>query len=173
MSRPSFESRRAFTIIELIAVLAIIAILVALVLPNFSTYLRYAQGARCMSNMRSIATALHAYLQDNEDIWPQGPAPDAGPAWESFWQQTLLPYGISAQTWQCPGIRVDENESGVARVHYTPTMFPPVRGIARKWPTHPWLIERGEGHGHGALICFSDGTVKPFDKVLAELGVRW
>lgn len=171
MSRPSFESRRAFTIIELIAVLAIIAILVALALPNIGTYLRKAQEVRCMANMRNITVALRGYLHDHGNVWPQGPPPSAGAAWENFWLSALQPYGITDKTWQCPAI-VAQMRQDAPRVHYTPTMFPPAPGIADRWLTHPWLIERGQGHGNGALICFPDGSIKPFDKVLAELGAR-
>ena len=53
-----------------------------------------------------------------------------------------------------------------------PTAFGPTPGLATRWATHPWLIERADSHGQGPLICFPDGSVKPFNKVLAEQGVR-
>lgn len=121
--------------------------------------------------MRNITTGLHAYLQDNNRQWPQGPTPDAGPAWENFWLGVLQPYGIGPKTWQCPGVATSSDPDATC-IHYVPTMFPGVPGIATRWPTQPWLIERGEGHGQGALICFPDGSIKSFDKVLAEQGVR-
>ncbi len=58
------------------------------------------------------------------------------------------------------------------KVHYTPTMFNATPGIATRWATQPWLIERSSVHAQGALICFPDGAIKSFDKVLAEQGVR-
>jgi len=161
----------AFTILDSVAVLAIVAILVVLAVPNFGSYARKAQEARCMANMRNITVGLRAYLQDHGNVWPQGPPPDAGAAWENFWLAVLRPYGITEKTWQCPAIMARPQED-TPRVHYTPTLFPPLPGIADRWPTHPWLIERGEGHGNGALICFPDGSIKSFDKVLAEQGVR-
>lgn len=57
-------------------------------------------------------------------------------------------------------------------IHYTPTMFDDKPGTARRWPTQPWLIERADAHGNGALICFTDGSIKPFNKVLADQGLR-
>lgn len=162
---------RGFTILDLIAVVSIIAILVAIAAPNLSDYLRKAQEVRCMANMRSITFGLRAYLQDHGNVWPQGPSPEAGRAWEDYWLGILRPYGITDKTWQCPSTLVSE-EQDAPLVHYTPTLFPPVPGIAERWSAHPWLIERGEGHGHGALICFPDGSIKSFDKVLAELGAR-
>jgi type II secretory pathway pseudopilin PulG len=145
--------------------------LVLLAAPNVGKFLRNAQEARCMANMRNITIALRAYMQDHGNVWPQGPPPDAGTAWENFWLGVLVPYGITDKTWQCPAIEGRPGQNA-PRVHYTPTMFPPVPGIADRWATHPWLIESGEGHGHGALICFPDGSIKPFDKLLAEQGLR-
>ncbi len=161
----------AFTILDAVAALTIVAILVALTVPNFGNYVRKAQEVRCITNMRNIAVAMRGYLQDHGNVWPQGPPPNAGVAWENFWLDVLKPYGITDKTWQCPAIAAHSGQEN-PRVHYTPTLFPPTPGIADRWATHPWLIERGEGHGHGTLICFPDGSVKSFDKVLAELGVR-
>jgi prepilin-type N-terminal cleavage/methylation domain-containing protein len=172
MPLPTHSSNRlAFTLIELLAVLVVLAMLMVLFAPNLKDYQRRAAEVRCMANMRNITIGLHGYLQDHQNVWPQGPPPDAGTAWENFWLGTLQPYGISEKTWQCPGIPT-RGAPGAPRVHYAPTMFPPVPGIAQRWATHPWLIERGEGHGRGALICFPDGSIKSFDKVLAEQGVR-
>jgi type II secretory pathway pseudopilin PulG len=161
----------AFTLVELIAVLAILVLLALLTFPNVRNYLVRAGEVRCAGNMRSIAVTLHSYLPDHAMVWPQGPAPEAGAAWENFWITTLQPYGIGASTWACPTTSSDRNSEGT-RVHYAPTLFPATPNIANRWATHPWLIERSEGHGNGALICFPDGSVKSFDKVLAELGVR-
>jgi len=157
--------------LDTLAAIIIVAILVTLTVPNFDAFRRKAQEVRCMANMRNITVGLRAYLQDHGNVWPQGPPPDAGAAWENFWLGVLRPYGITDKAWQCPAI-VARSEPDTPRVHYVPTLFPAVPGIADRWATHPWLIERGEGHGHGALICFPDGSIKPFDKVLAELGVR-
>jgi len=162
-------SHQGFTILDTVAVITIVAILVALAVPNFGNYLRKAQEVRCTANMRNITVALRGYLQDNGNVWPQGPSPESGAAWEDFWLGVLQPYGITGKTWQCPAI-LARSGTDAPRVHYTPTMFPPVPGIADRWATHPWLIERGEGHGRGVLICFPDGSIKSFDKVLAEEG---
>ncbi len=161
----------AFTILDAIAAISIVAILVVLAVPNIGNYLRKAQEVRCMANMRNITVGLRGYLQDHGNIWPQGPSPNAGVEWENFWLGVLRPYGITDKTWQCPAI-LARSGPDTPRVHYTPTLFPAVPGIADRWSTHPWLIERGEGHGNGALICFPDGSIKSFDKVLAELGIR-
>ncbi len=161
----------AFTMLDAIAALTVVAILAALAVPNLGNYVRKAQEVRCMANMRNITVALRGYLQDHGNVWPQGPPPNAGAEWENFWRPVLRPYGVNDTTWQCPAISA-RSGADTPRVHSTPTLGPAVPGIADRWATHPWLIERGEGHGHGALICFPDGSIKSFDKVLAELGGR-
>lgn len=174
--RPQLRAPRsgdAFTLVELVAVMAVLTILTALAWPNFAAYRRQMTAVVCMGNMKNITTGLHGYLQDHGNVWPQGPAPNAGAAWEDFWLGALQPYGIGPKTWQCPGVATGSDPEA-PRLHYTPTMFPPLVGIATspKMTRQPWLIERGPGHGQGALICFQDGSIKSFDKVLAELGVR-
>ncbi len=174
-SPPMALPRSAFTILELVAILAIVAILAVLAVPNFGRIIAAAQEALCASKMRSIRLAIDSYLQDNSQIWPQGPQADQ-PEWAPFWLATLEPYGISENTWQCPAIKSMTREqklpAGVPALHYVPTMFDGTRGIAYRWPTQPWLIEAANAHGKGALICFPDGSVKPMDKVLAEQGIR-
>jgi len=167
------RSRYGFTLVEIIAVVCILTILTALAWPNFQTYRQRITQVVCMGNMKSITTALHGYLQDHGNVWPQGPSPDSGAAWEGFWLGTLQPYGIDPKTWRCPGVATSSDPEA-PQIHYTPTMFPPLAGIATspKMTRQPWLIERGPGHGQGALICFQDGSIKSFDKVLAELGMR-
>ena len=50
----------------------------------------------------------------------------------------------------------------------------PIVCVTLRVPAHlkAHLIEMADAHGQGPLICFPDGSVKPFAKVLAEQGVR-
>lgn len=172
-SRPRLA---AFTLLEVVAVILVVLILAALLVPNYQSILNRAQAVICASHMRSIRVAMDGYLQDHQMVWPQGPSPQE-PGWAQFWLATLQPYDIAPQIWQCPTIRgmiasgrapVDPNLA----LHYVPTMFDPTPNIAYRWSTQPWLIEMADAHGNGPLICFPDGSVKPFAKVLAEQGVR-
>lgn len=165
------QGKRGFTLLELIAVMVLLTILTYLAIPNLKDVIKRVQEVRCRGNMRSITVGLQNYLQDHQNVWPQGPSPQTGAPWEDFWLGALQPYGITPGTWRCPAIPMG-NDPEAPKVHYMPTMFPPIKGIANRWTTQPWLIERGDGHGHGPLISFPDGSVKPFNKVLAELGVR-
>ncbi len=169
--------RRAFTILEVLVAVLIIAILGAFVAPNYNSWLAKAAQARCMANMRSIHIGLGAYLNDHKDVWPQGPSLLEGKPWAEFWIRTLEPQGIAQKTWECPAIyrmlgNPPRDQITSESVHYLPTMFDDQPGTARRWPTQPWLVERADAHGSGALLCFTDGSIKPFNKVLAEMGYR-
>ena len=56
---------KAFTLIELLTVLAIIAVVLALVLPVLQRVRSCARCTACQSNLRQIALAWHAYLDDH------------------------------------------------------------------------------------------------------------
>jgi prepilin-type N-terminal cleavage/methylation domain-containing protein len=163
-----------FSLLELAVALLILAIASLLLVPNLGRILASAQQVVCASNMRSIRVALGTYLEDHGKVWPQGSPLAQEPGWSDFWVRTLAPYGIRKQTWQCPTLRGLMKEQRLTEfgLHYAPTHFDATPNIANRWSTQPWLIEVADAHGQGPLICFPDGSVKPFTKVLAEQGVR-
>ena len=59
------NTRKAFTLIELLIVVAIIAILAAIAVPNFLEAQVRSKVSRMKSDMRSVTTALEAYYTDN------------------------------------------------------------------------------------------------------------
>jgi prepilin-type N-terminal cleavage/methylation domain-containing protein len=174
-SSSSGKACSAFTLLELVAVAAILGILVAFAAPSINDYLRRAAEAKCTSNLRSLNIALRGYLQDSDNVWPQGPSPAHEQPWGEFWRSTLKPYGISPQDCLCPTIEAAYRKAGIPedvrpKLHYIPTMFSDEAGIAYRWPTQPWLIERSDAHGKGPLICFPDGSVKSASRIVSELG---
>ncbi len=58
--------RNGFTLIELLVVISIIALLIGLLLPALSAAKRSAINAKCLTNLKSMAIASHAYGMDNE-----------------------------------------------------------------------------------------------------------
>ncbi len=64
---------RGFTLIELLVVIAIVAALAALMLPTLSSARDQGHRAACLSNLRQIGLALHAYAGDYDGNIPYGP----------------------------------------------------------------------------------------------------
>jgi len=161
---------QGITFIEILAVVAIIAILASLFFVVNNNLPAQAEGPQCIMHMKSLQTSLAAYLQD-VGHWPQEPVEQTGEsvsAYEDWWLKELAPYGGTPEVWMCPTIkRLVSNKSsdGRPKIHYTPTMFDEIPGTPYRWSTQPWLIEIGNMHGHGALICYPDGSIRAMDDV--------
>jgi type II secretion system protein G len=65
------QSRKAFTLIELLIVVAIIAILAAIAVPNFLEAQTRAKVSRVRADVRSVATALETYRIDTNQYPPE------------------------------------------------------------------------------------------------------
>lgn len=68
LSRFYCESRKGFTLVELIAVVAIVAILAALLSTGLSSARAKANDAKCVSNLRQIGAGALAYFQDRNGM---------------------------------------------------------------------------------------------------------
>lgn len=169
-------SVRGYTILEILAVVVVLSILATLGFVVWERLPMQAEMPRCAANMRSLQVALAAYVQD-VGHWPQEPVDELGnneDAYEDWWIEALRPYGAEESMWMCPTIKrlvTNKSKDGRPKVHYTPTMFDARPATPYRWPTQPWLIEIGNMHGKGALICYPDGSIRSMDEVLSEAGL--
>lgn len=62
--------KKAFTLIELLTAIAVLAVLAAILIPAVSGVRDRAAGAKSVSNLRQIGTAMGLYLNDKDGNYP-------------------------------------------------------------------------------------------------------
>lgn len=91
-----------FTLIELLITVVVIGVLMALLLPAISRAKDGARAAKCTSNLRSLASAIHLQANESDGKWILVDELNAG-YW--FWTDALLQGGYlnSENSTFCPG----------------------------------------------------------------------
>src|SRR5438046_9399049 len=82
------NSRRGFTLTELLVVLGLIAVLISLLLPAVGKAKSAANSAACLSNLRQMGIGWTMYMSENkgrlpEYVWLTQATPEL--AWQQSW----------------------------------------------------------------------------------------
>ncbi len=121
MNKKRHTLHRAFTLIELLIVVAILSILAVVAVPNFQHATRRTNHARCLSNLRTLGTALQMYRVDYNTFPPAdgvagdepsrndtdvGNGPAANGSWDAVpWILRELGYVNDRDVFYCPVLR--------------------------------------------------------------------
>lgn len=156
-------------------VIVIILILAVLLFPALNTMRERAEKIRCMGNLRNLYYGANAYVQE-KGSWPQiNPMlmKTNSVEYATEWISALEPYGLGRQVWICSTLQrnmgsPDYSKPANARTDYFATPFDTKRLTPYQWPTQPWFIERGNVHGNGNLLIFTDGRVVALDDLTTK-----
>ena len=127
------QSKRGFTIVELLVVIVVMLLLAGLALPVLSSASVRAQGIRCGENLKQLGLAWALYVQDHEGrVALNQPTPDWNTAanWATGWldkiadntdntnrnllqEGQLGPYVSSFEAYKCPGDRLTVAMGGI------------------------------------------------------------
>lgn len=131
-------TRRAFTLVELLAVIAIIAILIGLLLPAVQRVREAANRMTCASNLRQIALAMHNY-HDAHGVLP----PNKSGEGKATWAVLIMPEVEQDNVFRRWDLSKTYFEQvPVARETPVPIYFCPSR---RTIKTVPGLSQKGDG----------------------------
>jgi prepilin-type N-terminal cleavage/methylation domain-containing protein/prepilin-type processing-associated H-X9-DG protein len=84
-----------FTLIELLVAIAVLMILAGLLLPTLSLVRDAARRSRCFSNLRQLALAHQAYVQDYDEVLPPWKFDTLDKP--RLWTDLLRPYSVDAR----------------------------------------------------------------------------
>lgn len=130
--RQACQSKRAFTLIEVLVVVAIIALLVAILLPSLTQARALSQRSACAANVHQIGIALNMYTT-TYGYYPGhhllNPTAQHHILWPVRLLRSMSGSGRSAsqhQVYSCPSSKYKKRWDGHQRIWYSATLGPPL-----------------------------------------------
>lgn len=168
------QQLRAFTLLEIMTVIVVISILSLMAYSSFMALQAKAERAKCVNNLQGLYAAASSHLNDHES-WPQISALDVeAPQFAASWMAALKPYHIEKSHWNCvtvhKAIGSPPEDPQKPRIDYLPSSFDDKPSSPRRFPTHPWFIERADAHGDGNLIIFANGQIHSLNELTPAAG---
>ncbi len=159
-----------FTLVELLAVVGIVGVLAALLVPAVNKLTKSANSVRCVSNLRQIGIAMHAYAASNDDQLPIHWTTSKDADGTQTWVQRLTPYLQSANqratTWVCPDARLKPQTQ--ASGDWVSTYSMHVRLGAED---ANYRIRKVRVAKPSEVVLVADGVQNPANKNLAEVSL--
>lgn len=152
-------ARAGFTLIELLVVLAVLGILMAMLLPALASAKEAGRRAACVSNLRQIGIAVHAYASDANDRIPYGPKapPFTNPA--NFYPSTGAPTSLISMWGGGPvglGLLLADHLAAQPRVLFCP-------GTDQRLDEEAELSRVGMSQAQGSYYYRHGGNTNLFD----------
>jgi len=154
-------SKRAFTLIELLAVIAIIGVLAALLVPTLVSGQRQARKTACLSNLHQVGLAIVAYSSDNNGAIPFGPKAGAFTSPLDFYPSTGAPTSLISLANGAPvglGLMLSQQLASQKRALFCPGSDQPVDADSQLAKVGLQQAQCGYYYRHAGNTQIFDGT---------------